>query len=112
MDASKYNSAIVAIGLVAAFSVVAGIKGYYRGNGAKSVAMSNDNSKADDDETFQSHVCDHDGAGLVELSEGTLWHVTVKFNGNGPPWYVCSCNNFVSLLSFVSTPCCSMNNLS
>lgn len=36
--------------------------------------------------TFESHICDHDGNGLVELSKGTLWHVTAKFHGNGPHW--------------------------
>ena len=42
--------------------------------------------KKEPKESFESHVCDHDGAGLVELSPGTLWHVTAKFKGNGPHW--------------------------
>lgn len=37
-------------------------------------------------DSFAAHVCEHDGAGLVQLSEGTIWHVTSKFKGNGPPW--------------------------
>lgn len=38
------------------------------------------------DETFESHVCEHDGKGLVALYPFRLWHVTAKFKGNGPPW--------------------------
>ncbi|CAJ1956113.1 unnamed protein product [Cylindrotheca closterium] len=37
-------------------------------------------------DTFESHVTQDDGNGLVELSKDCLWHVTTKFNGNGPPW--------------------------
>jgi hypothetical protein len=37
-------------------------------------------------DTFESHISEHDGRGLVELSPGTLWHVTATFRGNGPPW--------------------------
>ena len=39
-----------------------------------------------EEDTFESHVCDHDGKGLVALYPFTLWHVTAQFKGNGPPW--------------------------
>ncbi|KAL3933522.1 MAG: hypothetical protein SGBAC_010360 [Bacillariaceae sp.] len=37
------------------------------------------------EDTFESHVSEDDGNGLVELSKDCLWHITAKFNGNGPP---------------------------
>mmetsp|Transcript_17657 Transcript_17657/g.30435 ORF Transcript_17657/g.30435 Transcript_17657/m.30435 type:complete len:301 (-) Transcript_17657:195-1097(-) len=47
-------------------------------------ATSTSQTKSED--TFESHVCKHDGNGLVALCPSTLWHVTAKFKGNGPPW--------------------------
>lgn len=36
-------------------------------------------------DSFESHICQDDGNGLVELSKDRLWHVTATFQGNGPP---------------------------
>ena len=42
--------------------------------------------KDDAEDTFEKHICEHDGNGLVALHPDSLWHVNATFKGNGPPW--------------------------
>jgi hypothetical protein len=80
MDAllNSKSGTVYAIGALTLMGLV-GIRTYRSGE----KSTSNESREPD---SFASHVCEHDGAGLVELSEGTLWHVTTKFKGTGPPW--------------------------
>eukprot|EP00980_Cylindrotheca_fusiformis_P019249 scaffold6572_cov106-Cylindrotheca_fusiformis.AAC.1 len=76
MDGQSNNGAILAIGALVSLIGIYAVRAYPCGEKNREPVV----------DSFASHVCEHDGAGLVELSEGTLWHVTVQFKGYGPPW--------------------------
>lgn len=55
------------------------------GAGAVFISKAQPKQKENIPDTFESHICEDDGNGLVELSKDRLWHVTAGFKGNGPP---------------------------